>query len=193
LNDISAGLKSILQSKGYPKDNEFKLRFKESKLYGGGDRIVKTKLILESLEELHAHKEVVAFENLTIDHIMPQTLSEWWQNHLGEEWEDTHGLYLHTLGNLTLTAYNPEMSNDDFGSKKKFYKESHLELNKYFEQKEKWTKFEIEERSDLLTDKLLEIWPYFGQDNVGITNVLEVTGTTPKDLIILGQRFDVSS
>jgi uncharacterized protein with ParB-like and HNH nuclease domain len=78
LDNIVEGFKIILQGKGYPKDNEFLLRFRETKFYGGGDRIVKTKLILETIEGSYKHKEEVSFENLTIEHIMPQTLSEWW-------------------------------------------------------------------------------------------------------------------
>jgi len=50
---------------------------------------------------------------------MPQTLSEWWQQHLGNDWEETHELFLHTIGNLTLTAYNTELSNDNFQTKQK--------------------------------------------------------------------------
>jgi hypothetical protein len=49
-------LKTILQTKGYAKDNEFYFRFKESKIYGGGDRLIKTKLILESIESSYNHK-----------------------------------------------------------------------------------------------------------------------------------------
>ena len=133
--EVVEGIKNILQGKGYPKDNEFLLRLKETKLYGGGDRQVKTKLILESIEENFNHKEEVPFEDLTIEHVMPQTLSEWWQEHIGENWEDTHDLYLHTLGNLSLTAYNTELSNDDFPIKQETLRESHLEINKFFEQR----------------------------------------------------------
>jgi uncharacterized protein with ParB-like and HNH nuclease domain len=187
------GFKFILQSKGYPKDSEFILRLKEAKLYGAGDRMVKTKLMLESIEENFNHKEAVPFENLTIEHIMPQTLSVWWQNHLGENWEDTHNLYLHTLGNLTLTGYNSELSNDDFDTKKKTLNESHLDLNKYFINKQKWTKEEIEIRAEDLSKIALSIWPYFGQENSTPTDLLEVTGTNPKKVKILGQSFDVGS
>ena len=35
------GFKSVLQNKGYPKDNEFFLRFKETKFYGAGDTLNK--------------------------------------------------------------------------------------------------------------------------------------------------------
>src|SRR5271165_3669576 len=48
---IVAGLKDALRTKNYPRDVEFRERFVSTKLYGGGDRIEKTKIILERLEE----------------------------------------------------------------------------------------------------------------------------------------------
>jgi uncharacterized protein with ParB-like and HNH nuclease domain len=190
---IVEGFKTVLQAKGYPKDNEFFLRFRETKFYGGGDRQIKTKLILESLEENYAHKEIVPFNNLTIEHIMPQTLSERWQNHLGIDWEETHDLFLHTIGNLTLTAYNSELYNDDFIIKKSIYNEGHLELNKYFASKPAWNKKEIEERADTLAKQALLIWSYFGQENSYPTELHEVTGTIPVSVTILGQVFSLGS
>jgi uncharacterized protein with ParB-like and HNH nuclease domain len=192
-DNIVESFKTVLQSKGYPKDNEFENRFRETKFYGGGDRQVKTKLILETLEENFAHKENVSFERLTIEHIMPQTLSEWWQVELGEEWAETHDLFLHTIGNLTLTAYNSELSNDDFPTKKRTFSESHLDLNKYFGDKSNWTKEEIEKRAENLAKKAIEIWSYFGDENVTTINVHGVTGTKPTSLVILGQYFSVKT
>lgn len=193
-NSIVVGLKNILQDKGYPKDNEFLSRFRDIAFYGGGDRAIKAKLILESLEESFSHKEKIDFDNLTIEHVMPQTLSEWWQEYLGDEWGETHDIYLHTIGNLTLTAYNSELSNDIYPRKQATLKDSHLELNKYFSSVEKWSREEIEKRSSLLADKALHIWPYFGQDNYSSSNeVIHVTGTTPISLYILGQYFPVKN
>jgi uncharacterized protein with ParB-like and HNH nuclease domain len=185
--------KATLQSKGYPKDSEFRIRFKDAKLYGAGDRAIKTKLILETLEESYAHKEAVPFKDLTIEHIMPQTITEWWQNHLGEKWEDVHELYLHTVGNLTLTAYNSELSNDDFSTKCETFKESHLEINKYFQNCAKWDKEEIDKRGDQLTNMAVNIWAYFGNESSNYNEVSDITGTIPKRLEILGQGFDVKS
>lgn len=192
-DNIVEGVKIILQSKGYPKDNEFYIRFQETKFYGAGDRQIKTKLLLETLEESFAHKETVPFDNLTIEHVMPQTLSEWWQNHLGNDWEETHELFLHTIGNLTLSAYNTELSNDDFTTKKQTYNESHLELNKYFSSTSFWTKSEIEKRAEVLARQALEIWAYFGQEKAASSDLKEVTGTTPSELRILGQQFQVQT
>ena len=192
-DNLVEGFKIILQNRGYPKDNLFYQRFKEAKFYGGGDRQIKTKLILETLEESYAHKEAVPLENLTIEHIMPQTLSEWWQNHLGDNWEETHELFLHTIGNLTLSAYNTELSNDDFTTKKQTYNESHLELNKYFSPIFSWTRSEIERRAEVLANQAIKIWSYFGQEKTASSDLKEVTGTTPTELKILGQQFQVQT
>ena len=187
------GVKAILQNKGYPKDAEFYSRFMETKFYGAGDRQTKTKLILETIEESFAHKESVPFDNLTIEHVMPQTLSEWWQNHLCDDWEETHELFLHTIGNLTLTAYNTEMSNDDFLTKKKTYEESHIELNKYFSQLSSWKRADIGKRAESLSKQALSIWNYFGQENSVSSELKDVTGTSPTGLKILGQEFEVKT
>ncbi|MBU0614217.1 DUF262 domain-containing HNH endonuclease family protein [Patescibacteria group bacterium] len=192
-DSFADGVKAILQNKGYPKDAEFYSRFMETKFYGAGDRQTKTKLILETIEESFAHKESVPFDNLTIEHIMPQTLSEWWQNHLGDDWEETHELFLHTIGNLTLTAYNTEMSNDDFLTKKKTYEESHIELNKYFSPRTSWKRADIEERAEGLSKHALSIWNYFGQENSVTSDLKDVTGTSPTGLKILGQEFEVKT
>ncbi len=187
------GFKIILQGKGYPKDHEFFTRFKETRLYGAGERQKKTKLILETLEESLSPKEVVSFDNLTIEHIMPQTLTEWWQKHLGDDWKQTHEDSLHTIGNLTLTGYNAELSNADFPTKKRKYKESNLGLNKYFDSISSWRKAEIEKRSEMLAKKALEIWSYFGQEKTAVLNSGDVTGTIPTEITILGEKIEVQT
>lgn len=186
-------LKDALQTKNYPRDGEFKSRLTDAKLYGGGDRRDKTKIILEALEESYEHKEQVPFTKLSIEHVMPQTPTEWWQNHLGEDWEMTHELSLHTLGNLTLTAYNSELSNDSYASKKERLRESHLEINKYFDGKQSWRREEIEERAEALANIALNVWPYFGTERPLQSNQGRVTGKVPRRLSILGQVFSVES
>ena len=193
MENIVNGVKKILQTKGYPKDVEFRTRLLDVKLYGAGDRADKTKSILESIEESYGHKEQVSFDNLSIEHVMPQTLTEWWQNHLGNEWEITHELLLHTIGNLTLTAYNTELSNDDFENKKNQLIESHLEINRYFKDKTIWKKEDIEKRAEHLAEIALSIWAYFGDETVEHKEQGDVTGTTPKGLWILGQNFRVQT
>jgi uncharacterized protein with ParB-like and HNH nuclease domain len=190
---LVAAFKFSLQSKGYPKDNEFRNKFIENKMYGGGDRAIKTKLILETLEESYQHKEMVDIDKkFTIEHIMPQTLTDWWKAHLGGNWEDVHELYLHNIGNLTLTAYNSELSNDTFPSKCGQLASSHLDLNKYFAGMTEWNKDEIVARAERLSEIAATVWRYFGQDNPS-SDAKDVTGTTPSHLQILGEKFNVAS
>lgn len=77
------------------------------------------KYILERLEnfgirELIDVEKLVDDKTLTIEHVMPQTLSDEWKKHLGENWELIQTKYLNTPGNLTLTAYNSDYSNSLF-------------------------------------------------------------------------------
>lgn len=192
-NQFIDGIKAILPTKGYPKNSTFRKSILESKLYGGGDRSIKTKHILETIEESFDHRELVSFNNLTIEHVMPQTLSEWWQNYLGDDWEIVYELQLHNIGNLTLTGYNSELSNDDFPSKKKLYADSHLEINKYFATVTEWKKNDIEKRAKTLAEIMINIWPYFGNDDPEGIEIQDVTGKTPQVLTIMGQYFSVNN
>ena len=187
------GLKAVLQTKNYPKDYDFRAKLKDAKLYGPGDRITKTKLILEGLESAFEHKEQVPYDKLTIEHVMPQTLSDEWKQQLGGDWQMVHELYLHTLGNLTLTAYNSELSNETYAVKQKLLSESHIELNRSIADVEAWTTHSIEERANRLSEVAMNVWSYFGTDTDTTPATDNVAGKTPKALWILGQRYKVTS
>ena len=122
--------------------------------------------LLQSLEN-HHHKEPIDFEaaKYSVEHIMPQNseLNADWQAMLGQNWQEVQKLYLHTLGNLTLTGYNSELSDKSFEQKQNGpagFKRSHLLLNRYPAQCSKWDKEEIIKRTHLLTDAVLSIWQY---------------------------------
>ena len=160
--DFVMGLKEVLSTKNYPPDAEFRTRLTSNKLYGQSERVTKTKLILERIEQSFEHREAVDPETLTIEHVMPQTPTAWWQEHLGEAWQVVHDTLLHTLGNLTLTGYNGPLSNDPFPAKRAILAKSHLELNRSFEMTEAWGQQDIKHRADVLAERALTIWPYFG-------------------------------
>jgi uncharacterized protein with ParB-like and HNH nuclease domain len=185
-------LKLALQTRDYPKDGQFQERLMDVKLYGT-NRSEKVKLILESVEEFFQHKEQVPFNQLSIEHIMPQTLSNEWKEHLGEDWAITHELMVHTLGNLTLTAYNSELSNDNFLVKKIHFENSHLELNKYFKNCDSWKREDIEKRAQYLAGIVLQIWSYFGDESIQPTQPSSLTGSTPRLLRIVGEEYSVKS
>ena len=130
---VLAGVRSILAGRGYPKDVEFRRALVENGLYGSGDRQAKIRFILERIERYLAGKEPPRLETVTVEHVMPQTLTDDWRAYLGEDWETAHSLWLHTLGNLTLTGYNSEMSNDDYSAKRQRLIKGTLHLNKLFD------------------------------------------------------------
>ena len=71
--------------------------------------------------------------------------------------------YLHTIGNLTLTAYNSEMSDNPFMVKMDMeggFKESALRLNAYLVKLTEWNEQHIKERAKLLAEKAEQIWEY---------------------------------
>jgi hypothetical protein len=163
-------------------------------LYAPGERIEKTKIILERLEESFEHLEPVPMASLQIEHVMPQTLTDSWKAALGDDWEAIHDLLLHTVGNLTLTGYNVPLSNDDYSRKREILLTSHLELNKYFSAVSEWNEQSIRHRAEVLADTALQVWSYFGSEQPEPALPLHgVRGTTPKSLTILGQTFSVST
>jgi len=187
---LSEGVKEVLWSRNYPRDLEFRDRFVTSRLYGGGDRVDKTKLILERLEESFGHKEVVPFDTLTIEHLMPQTLTDWWRAHLGENWAVVYDTLIDTIGNLTLTAYNSPLSNMDWQSKKTILVQSHIELNSYFDSFPEWTEQSIRSRADMLAERAIRLWPYFGKSQEELaTTSGSVTGRAPAAIHVFGQRI----
>lgn len=128
--------------------------------------------ILENLENYY-HKEPInlAKDKYTVEHILPQStdLKMAWQQMLGKNWQEVQKVYLHTLGNLTITGYNSEMSNKSFEEKVNDaggFKYSHLRLNAYIANCSVWNKDTIKKRTSLLTDLILQIWQYPSFDNI---------------------------
>jgi len=161
-NDIAESLKKTLQTvtgtREMPDDEEFIKCLRERNLYG--NKILR--YLLEEIER-YDNKEVVDFADLQIEHVMPQTLSDEWKNMLGPNWELIHRKYLGTLGNLTLTGYNPEYSNKPFTEKRdmeKGFKESGLRINRDLAKLNKWTEEEIIKRAENLAGVALKIWSF---------------------------------
>lgn len=194
---LTEGIADILAKRRFPRNSEFRRNLLMMRMYGSGERAVKTKLVLERLEESFGHKEEIQAKELTIEHIMPQTLTDWWKAHLGEHWEQIHERFVHTIGNLTLTGYNPNLSNSTFPEKCKIYADSHVEMNKSI-MGDKWTGKEITERIGQLYERAIAIWPSLTneseeeldesvfEDSNGSEDSLEPAMTATQMLEILG-------
>lgn len=117
---------------------------------------------MESLEDSFRHPERVDPTQLTIEHIMPETLTQDWKRYLGENWEDVYYTYVHTIGNLTLVGGPPnsQIRNKLFLEKKdQWYNLSNVELTKQIAEKwSAWRAAEITERAEGLAQIALRIW-----------------------------------
>ena len=140
----------------WPSDEEFRDQFTRANVYSR-KKIVK--FLLVQLEASQGHKEPVSIEGATIEHLMPQTLTDEWKADLGENHEEVYGRLLDTVGNLTLTGYNSELGNLSFSEKKEKLENTHFEITRYVLSNEKWGETEILARAEWLADTALTRWP----------------------------------
>lgn len=150
----------------FPDNEEFGEAVKTRQVY---KMSVRNKVyILERLENLGTREDKDIYRHLengdySIEHIMPQKLSDAWKQELGPDFQDIHDTWLHRLANLTLTGYNSHYSNASFKAKKEMengFVDSGIRLNQWIARKKSWGVDELTERNALLTEKALSIWPY---------------------------------
>lgn len=139
----------------FPTDTEFGEAFTRQSQYGRGA----TRFILCRLEEDFDHHEPADLTTATIEHVLPQTLSQPWRDALGANAEEVHGRLLDTIGNLTLTGYNSELGNLPFSEKKEKLLNTHIELNRWILEREAWGEAEIAARAEVLLTEAKRIWP----------------------------------
>lgn len=166
LESIQAHFLLLPSYRRYPRDDEFQRDVQLKDMYNFRSR----SYWLRRLEN-HGRKERVSVDEYTIEHIMPQNenLSDKWKADLGEDWEQIQKTYLHTLGNLTLTGYNPELSDRPFIEKRDMtggFKDSPLRINAGLGGKETWDEQAIKSRGSELAAKLTDVWkmPVLDQD-----------------------------
>jgi alkylated DNA nucleotide flippase Atl1 len=66
---------------------------------------------------------------------------------------------VHTLGNLSLTAYNAKLANDSFPVKQKLLADSGLAMNREIADASGWGRAEIQARGRVLGQRIVSIWP----------------------------------
>ncbi|MEI7668168.1 MAG: HNH endonuclease family protein, partial [Erysipelotrichaceae bacterium] len=192
----------------YPGNDEFNQALFSRDLYNIQS---KTKVYLLEKLENSDNKEVIDLTKLlndgtlTIEHIMPQTLTPIWERELGEHFEEVHLTYLHTLGNLTLTAYNSEYQNYPFIKKRDMnhgFRESKIKLNNFVSQCDNWGEHQIQERAKLLIELALSCWKspisrFVPKKNEGLTYSIDDEQSFMYSQIVsyeyMGKEFIVSS
>lgn len=142
--------------------------------------------LLERLENNFHPKEPVRVTNYTIEHVMPQTLTPEWRTAIGADADEMHARLVHTIGNLTLTGYNSELSCRPF--REKLEKEeggflsSPLSLNRFIRTQSEWTAEQIKARSVDLAKRVISVWPEPDHSTLAEFHVEEVNAQEVYDL-----------
>jgi uncharacterized protein with ParB-like and HNH nuclease domain len=115
IESIKAHFLTLPSYRRFPNDDEFERDIQTRDLYNFRSR----SYWLRRFENFR-RKERIAVDEYTIEHIMPQNkdVPDHWQSALGLDWLRVHEVWLHTLGNLTLTGYNSEYSDKSFTEKR---------------------------------------------------------------------------
>jgi hypothetical protein len=66
--------------------------------------------------------------------------------------------WLHTPGNLTLSAYNGELTNRPFSEKCRHYKQSNIAITRELADYDHWGAAEIQERATAMAEVAARIW-----------------------------------
>ncbi len=173
--ELGTSLRTALSSPGkrWPSDAEFVDGIASYPLYTDS-RPEQRKLILERLDQWQNKEAPSDYEAFSIEHVMPQGLSEQWKVRLGSDWKAVHESLLHTLGNLTLTGYNAEMSNLPFSlagepataaagtkpkTKRQWLNTSGTRMSHDIAKYEEWNGNTISHRAEHLATVALKIWP----------------------------------
>jgi len=153
-------------SSKYPDDVEFKQALLTRNIYSMNS---KNKMYLFNRFENRDSKERVEVikammeGTFSVEHIMPQTLTDQWKKDLGEEHDRIYNEWLNTLANLTLTGYNSKYKNRPFTEKRDIkdgFKDSNLRLNGYVSLCEKWGEDELTNRRNQLWQLANDLWKY---------------------------------
>lgn len=152
--DTIKTLEDYLLDRGWPDDHQFENAFAVFPLY----QRAYAREVLQGLERARGHKEPANLAPAQIEHIMPQTLNDSWRTSLGAEAERIQADWLHTPGNLTLSAYNPELFNHPFSRKKEGYAESNIGITRELSQRAVWGETEIRQRGRELAEQAAKIW-----------------------------------
>ena len=205
--DIPKKLLDILTKKvrtqSFPRNDEFRLAFINSDVYSAK----LAKYTLSMLEnKLNAKEQVSLTEQISIEHIMPQTLSPTWKAELGKNFEQVHAQWIHTIGNLTLSGSNSELGNKSFNEKKKVFEQSNFALSREVALSPMWQEDNIKSRANKLATLALEIWPLPVEYNAisdkveidysatyNIMDNVKITGESPRSYIIYNDENTVDS
>lgn len=203
----------LLQKKSsgrFPMDDEFEHSVETRDFYNmsSKNRVYYFNRLVngDSLEYMNIPELMsVQKDGLSVEHIMPKTLTKAWRDDLGVDYEKIHETWKNRIANLTLTAYNSKYSNKSFKDKLTVdngFKDSNLPINKWISQQDKWTLDELEARNKLMVDTFIKLWPFpktafmpksNSESLYFLNDEIDFTGTAIVSYTFMGTRNTVTN
>ena len=205
IKTIYSFMASITSKDAVPNDTLFKDKLMNENLYKNKDMC---RYILSILENgLYTSKEkVVIDKTISIEHILPQNRENIdWQKDLGTKFSAVYDKYLNTLGNLTLTGYNSELSDKPFNVKKKLIIDKYSKftyLNSDVVSESRWDDVSIKCRAERLSSRILDIFKLdeifkkkieLGENRHFAGDGKDLSNLKPDHFILLGENRFVKS
>ena len=146
----------------FPADAEFMNALRTRDSYG----FSKSLYMLSRLENSYHEKDERDFATgvYSIEHIMPQNARAHreWVSMIGDLGDEEFQHLVHNIGNLTLTAYNSELSDGTFEQKKARtkggYDNEYISISSDLHALDFWNAATIGARADRLIDRAVTVW-----------------------------------
>ena len=138
----------------YPNDEEFKDAMKNY------INLSNARVLLMRIEESERYNIPVDITKVTVEHIMPQTRTEWWIDNLGgvDEAERIYETYLNCIGNLApiSQSYNSKNSNKSWDIKRENLREVQFVITSETANNDEWTEKEIIARNEDIAERAVK-------------------------------------
>jgi hypothetical protein len=192
-------LNNLKANNRMPKDEEFVDALIYKPLY----KKPICKYVLSVIE--NSTKEHIDVSNLTIEHILPQKENAAvWKKEVGADYNHVYEVYLHTLGNLTITGHNSELGTKSFADKKEIIKANSkaVILNKEVLSAESWNEDAILHRAKVLAELLIKQFNYENIHSDSVESIdtgftldsgLDLENTKPDSFSFIGEYTKVGS
>ena len=147
---------------GVPHDEAVREGIRTRKAYGGSATRSSLAVLCALMEAEENQGEAPARNQLTIEHVMPQRLTDDWKRALGSGAEEIHGRYRDRLANLTLSgdATNSSMAASGFDTKREVYRNSSIRLTRRLADENEWNEDALDRRAEDFAVRVLDHWPW---------------------------------
>ncbi len=145
-----------------PRDEVVREGIRTRKAYGGSATRSSFAILCALMEAEELKGEAPARAQLTIEHVMPQKLTDVWKRTLGDGAVEIHGRFRDRLANLTLSgdATNASMAADPFSKKREVYRKSTMKLTRRLADEDEWNEDTLERRAEDFARRVLKRWPW---------------------------------